>query len=90
MISLCHLKENYYSAFGMVLGQIIPNECAGPVRSELGYHLLWVEASRPGGSPDIDKHWSQIETIALNKKKGDWFKDWVISSREKFFIHINN
>ena len=76
--------------FGMVLGQINPNECAGPVRSELGYHLLWVEASRPGGSPDIDKHWSQIENIALNKKKGDWFKDWVISSREKFFIHINN
>lgn len=76
--------------FGMVLDQINPNECAGPVRSELGYHLLWVEASRPGGSPDTDKHWSQIENIALNKKKGEWFKGWVVSSREKFFIHINN
>jgi len=90
--SLGWIDPNKYPVpeFGMVLGQINPNECAGPVRSELGYHLLWVEASRPGGSPDIDKHWSQIENIALNKKKGDWFKGWVVSSRENFFIHINN
>jgi peptidyl-prolyl cis-trans isomerase SurA len=90
--SLGWIDPNKYPVpeFGMVLGQINPNECAGPVRSELGYHLLWVEASRPGGSPDIDKHWSQIENIALNKKKGDWFRGWVVSSRENFFIHINN
>ena len=90
--SLGWIDPNKYPVpeFGMVLGQINPNECAGPVRSELGYHLLWVEASRPGGSPDIDKHWSQIENIALNKKEGDWFKGWVVSSRENFFIHINN
>ena len=69
--SLGWIDPNKYPVpeFGMVLGQINPNECAGPVRSELGYHLLWVEASRPGGSPDIDKHWSQIENIALNKRK---------------------
>ena len=76
--------------FGLVLGQISLNECAGPVRSDLGYHLLWVEASKPGGTPSLERHWSQIENIALNKKKSDWFQGWVASSRKKFFIHINN
>ena len=39
--------------FGAVISQINPNECAGPVRSEYGYHLLWIEATKPGGRPDL-------------------------------------
>lgn len=90
--SLGWIDPNNYPVpeFGMVLGQIGLNECAGPVRSELGYHLLWVEATKPGGAADIEKHWNQIESLALNKKKSEWFKNWVVSSRDKFFIHINN
>lgn len=89
--SLGWIDPNNYPVpeFGVVLDQIGLNECAGPVRSELGYHLLWVEAVKPGGEPSLEKHWSQIESIALNKKKSDQFKNWVISSRENFFIHIN-
>tara|TARA_B100000959_G_scaffold83694_1_gene89135 strand:+ start:560 stop:1861 length:1302 start_codon:yes stop_codon:yes gene_type:complete len=60
--------------FGMVVGQINPNECAGPVQSEYGYHLLWIEATKQGGRADLSKHWNEIETLALNKKRGDWFE----------------
>jgi peptidyl-prolyl cis-trans isomerase SurA len=76
--------------FGLVLGQLSLNECAGPIRSDRGYHLLWVEATRPGGAPDINKHWSEIEAMALNKKKSDWFGSWVVSARDRFYIHIND
>jgi peptidyl-prolyl cis-trans isomerase C len=74
----------------MVLGQITLNECAGPVRSEFGYHLLWVESVKSGGKADIQKHWNEIETLTLNKKQGDWFSSWVDDSRKKLFINIVN
>jgi parvulin-like peptidyl-prolyl isomerase len=74
----------------MVLDRINQNECAGPVRSEFGYHLLWVEAVKAGGEPDIQKHWNEIEVLALNKKQGYWFSSWVKESRKKLFINILN
>ena len=74
--------------FGMVVGQINPNECAGPVQSEYGYHLLWVEATKRGGRADLSKHWNEIETLALNKKRGDWFEGWVLDARKKFYINV--
>ena len=74
--------------FGMVVGQINPNECAGPVQSEYGYHLLWIEATKQGGRADLSKHWNEIETLALNKKRGDWFEGWVLDARKNFYINI--
>ena len=76
--------------FGAVIGQINPNECAGPVRSEYGYHLLWIEATKPGGRPDLSKHWNQVEALALNKKKSDWFNAWVNRASKNFYINIFN
>ena len=75
--------------FSAVLGSIDLGVCAGPVRTDLGYHLLWVEAVRPGGKASLKNHWSEIEAIALNKKKADWFKGWITESRGDVFIHIN-
>ena len=75
--------------FSAVLGSIDLGVCAGPVRTDLGYHLLWVEAVRPGGKASLENHWSEIEAIALNKKKADWFRGWVTESRGDIFIHIN-
>ncbi len=74
--------------FGMVIGQIKQNECAGPVRTEFGYHLLWIESIKPGGAADLSKHWNEIEKLTLNKKKSDWFVKWVDEARQKFFINI--
>ena len=76
--------------FSAVLGSIDRNVCAGPIRTDLGYHLVWIEAVRPGGKASLSNHWSEIETIALNKKKAEWFKSWVAEARQNVFIHINN
>ena len=76
--------------FGLVLGSIEKGVCAGPVRSDLGYHLLWVESIKEGGKPSLKSHWTEIETLALNRKKASWFKGWVEKAQENFFIHINN
>ena len=74
----------------MVLGQINSGECAGPIRTELGYHLIWLEALKPGGSADLEKHWSDIESLALNKKQADWFELWIEKSKKEVYISIND
>ena len=71
-----------------VLGLLEKNECSRPVKSDYGYHLLWVEAVKPGGSPSLETHWVEIEEIALNHKRMIYFQDWVTEARSKFFIDI--
>jgi len=90
--SLGWIDPNNYpiQEFGAVIGQIVPNECAGPVRSEYGYHLLWIEATKPVGPPSLVKHWNQVEALALNKKKSDWFNAWVNRASKNFYINVFN
>ena len=71
-----------------VLGLLEKDECSRPVKSDLGYHLLWVEAVKPGGRPSLETHWVEIEEIALNHKRMDYFQEWVVAARTNFFIDI--
>ena len=75
--------------FGMVLNQINSGECAGPIRTDLGYHLVWLETLKPGGSADLIKHWTEIETMALNRKQAEWFEVWINESKKDLYISIN-
>ena len=74
--------------FGLVLNQININEVGGPIKTDLGYHLLWIESIKSGGKPNLEIHWSEIEKIALNKKKESWFKNWVSNARKNVYIDI--
>ena len=76
--------------FGMVLGQINSGECAGPIRTDLGYHLVWLESLKPGGRADLKKHWTEIESMALNKKQTDWYEVWIKESKKNVYISIND
>ena len=75
-------------AIAEVLGLLEKDECSRPVKSDLGYHLLWVEAVKPGGLPSLETHWVEIEEIALNHKRMEYFQKWVVAARTKFFIDI--
>ncbi len=75
-------------AIAEVLGLLEKNECSRPVKSDHGYHLLWVEAVKPGGLPSLETHWVEIEEIALNHKRMKYFQEWVVNARTKFFIDI--
>jgi peptidyl-prolyl cis-trans isomerase SurA len=72
--------------------QVLPllelNTCSLPVKTDLGYHLLWLEAIKPGGPPDLETHWYEIEAMALNQKKMRYYQDWLKKTRGKFFVHI--
>ena len=70
------------------MGLLEKDECSRPVKSDYGYHLLWVEAVKPGGSPSLETHWVEIEEIALNHKRMIYFQNCVNKARSKFFIDI--
>jgi peptidyl-prolyl cis-trans isomerase SurA len=62
--------------------------CSLPVQTEQGYHLFWVDSFREGGKPSLSTHWSEIENMALNFKRSQWYEDWISKARERFFIQI--
>ena len=66
------------------------NSCSPPINSSLGFHLLWLEGLKKGGKANIIDHWTEIESLALNKKKMDWYNKWIKESREMFYIEIKS
>lgn len=75
---------------GKAINQIGLGVCGGPVNSDAGYHLLWVEAIKTGGKPSLEIHWSELESMALNQKTSEWYQNWVTAARKKVYINIQN
>ena len=64
------------------------NECSVPVKTDYGYHLLWISAIKPGGKPNLSNHWVDIELMALNQKKMLWYRNWMGEARKQVYIQI--
>ncbi len=75
---------------GLAIKYIKPGECSPPINSNEGYHLIWVEDFKKGGKPNLHDHWFDIENMSLNKKKMDWYQDWIKKSRKDIYIEIKS
>ena len=64
------------------------NECSMPVKTDYGYHLLWISAIKPGGKPNLSDHWVDIELMALNQKKMLWYRNWMEEAKKQVYIQI--
>ena len=73
---------------GQAIKYIEMDACSPPINSSIGFHLLWIEGVKKGGRPNLQDHWTDIESMALNKKKMDWYQDWISDARKKFHIQI--
>ena len=83
--------ENYLiPEIGQAIKYIELNSCSPPINSSLGFHLLWLEGIKKGGRPNTTDHWVEIESLALNKKKMDWYQEWLENSRKDIFIEIKS
>ena len=72
-----------------VINNIEENTCSAPILTDFGYHLLWVDNIEEGGPPTIEKNWIELEQMALNKKKSDWYNDWISKIKTKVYIKRN-
>ena len=75
---------------GQALKYIDIGVCSPPINSDLGFHLIWIEGVKPGGKANLKDHWFEIENLALNKKKMDYYKDWIASAKKEIFIKVFN
>jgi len=73
---------------GQAVKYIDLNSCSPPINSPIGYHLLWLENVKKGGRPNPNDNWPELEEMALNKTKMDWYKGWILKARENFHIEI--
>ena len=75
---------------GLSIKYVQVGECSPPINSNEGYHLIWVEGFKKGGRPNLQDHWFEIESMSLNKKKMDWYQNWLKKSREDIYIEIKS
>tara|TARA_B100001248_G_scaffold12558_1_gene8238 strand:+ start:16509 stop:17783 length:1275 start_codon:yes stop_codon:yes gene_type:complete len=73
---------------GLAIKHIKAGECSPPINSSEGYHLIWIEDFKKGGRPNLQDHWFDIENMSLNKKKMDWYQEWLKKSRKDIYIEV--
>ena len=62
---------------------------SNPTLTNFGYHLIWVENIKEGGTPNLENNWLDLKEMALNKKKSDWYNNWIQGVKNKFYIKRN-
>ena len=65
------------------------NVCSAPILTNFGYHLIWVDEIKEGGPPNLKENWIELEGMALNKKKSDWYSNWIKEIKTKVYIKRN-
>ena len=72
-----------------VIKNIPLNTPSAPILTQFGYHIIWVDNKIDGGPASLDKNWLDLEQMALNQKKSDWYSNWIEEIKNKFFIKRN-
>ena len=72
-----------------VIRNISLNTPSSPVLTQFGYHIVWVDEKIEGGPASLDKNWLDLEQMALNQKKSDWYSNWIKEIKNKFYIKRN-
>ena len=73
-----------------VLKTIKTNTVSSPILTNFGYHLVWVDSITEGGPASLENNWLDIEGLALNKKKADWYNSWIEDIKRNFYIKRND
>ena len=74
------------------LAQVIPKlkmgELSPPLYGETAWFLLMINNVRPGGVPSLGVHWAEIESLALGKKKSDFFSSWLSKKSSSIYVRV--
>lgn len=74
-------KEVETAAFSLAAGQV-----AGPLRSEEGWHLIFVEEKKPGEQKSFDEVKAQVRNVVYQQKSQARIEQWVEDLKKEFFV----
>ena len=57
-----------------------------PVTTKDGFHILLLHEEKGGGIPTLETHWSELEGLALARKKGRRFKAWLKEASSSVYV----
>ena len=82
---------NYYQVpeLKQEIKNIKTKTVSNPISTDFGYHLIWVDEIKEGGPPNLESNWLELEEMALNKKKSDWYQAWINKIKSQFYIKRN-
>ena len=60
------------------------NKVIGPVKTQFGYHLIWVDDKNEGEIPEYEKAANQVKSYLVNKKQQEAYQNKLKELREKY------
>ena len=72
----------------LLKNNVSENVCSDPLKSDFGYHLVWISGIKKGGKANIEYHWNELEKMALNRKKMSWYQEWMKDARKQIKIQV--
>lgn len=88
-MGMINLEEYQIKELITVIKNVSLNTPSTPVLTQFGYHIIWVDEKIDGGLPSLEKNWIDLEQMALNQKKTDWYLNWIEKIKNKFYIKRN-
>ena len=80
------LPEFEEAVFSLEVGQLYPQ----PVKSDFGYHIIYLEDKDEGGLQTFAELKDDIEAMLLEVEKNEFFVDFIDSLRDQADIKMNN
>ena len=81
--------ENLRPEFAKALEGVQAGRVTGPVKTDLGYHIIFVSERKDLGLEKGSPIWGKIEETLVERKKADTFETWIERLRKRATIQIN-
>ena len=89
-MGMIDLNQYQIKELSNIIKNIPVNTPSSPVLTQFGYHIIWVDEIKEGGPPSLKNNWLDLEKMTLNKKKSDWYANWIEEIKDKFYIKRNS
>ena len=88
-LGLIDINTYQISEISNKLKELKVGSISTPILTDYGYHILFLNKINVGGKPTLEKNYIDLEKIALNKKKSDWYQNWINEIKSQFYIKRN-
>jgi foldase protein PrsA len=82
--------EDLRPEFSEAIQGIQSGKIVGPIRTDLGYHILFISERKTIGLEEGSPIWERIKETLVERKRKDSFENWIERLRKNATIEINN